>query len=122
MHACAHYTVITCPSLLPDNSHTSIIYLHDNTTPPFPYGTRANYTIDCPEGMERDGEDDVRTCIRNGSSAVGIWNGTAPTCTGTYIGQPTPQLYSQKDRSRVIMLVHSNGLKVNVVRGERYTE
>ncbi len=86
-HACCifayFFTVITCPSLT-DHSHTSIIYLRDNTTPPFPYGTRANYTINCPEGMERDGGDDVRTCTADENSAVGVWSGTAPTCTGMH--------------------------------------
>ena len=44
------------------------------------------YTISCPEGMERDGGDDVSICTGDGNStsAVGVWSGTAPTCTGMY--------------------------------------
>ncbi len=38
--------------------------------------------IACPEGMERDGGDDVRTCTDVENSAVGVWNGTAPVCAG----------------------------------------
>ncbi len=76
-------TGITCPSL-PDQTHTSITY-STGTTLPFPYGTQAMYIINCPEGMDRDGGDDVRTCTGDGHSAVGVWNGTAPNCTGTYL-------------------------------------
>ena len=76
-------TVITCPRL-PDHTHTSITYSTD-TTPPFTIGTRAMYTINCPEGMERDGGDDVRTCTSDGNSIIGVWNGSAPTCTGNYL-------------------------------------
>ncbi len=43
------------------------------------------YTISCPEGMERDGGDDVRTCTADENSTVGVWNGTAPTCAGIII-------------------------------------
>ena len=77
------YTAITCPSL-PDQTHTSITYSTD-TTSPLPFGTQARYTIDCPEGMERGGGDNVRTCNADGNSAVGVWNGTAPICTGMYL-------------------------------------
>ncbi len=44
------------------------------------------YTINCPEGMERGGGDDVRTCTGDVHSimAMGVWNGTAPTCIGTH--------------------------------------
>ena len=73
-------TAITCPRL-PNQTYTSITYSTD-ITPPFPFGTRAMYTISCPEGMERDGRDDVRTCTSDGRSAVGVWSGTAPICAG----------------------------------------
>ena len=73
---------ITCPPL-PDHIHTSITYSPD-TTPSFPYGTQAMYTIDSPEGMERDGGDYIRTCTGDGRSAVGVWSGTGPICTGTH--------------------------------------
>ncbi len=77
-------TAITCPRF-PDQTHTSTITYSTDTTPPFPIGTQATYTVNCPEGMERDGGDDVRTCTSDGRSTVGVWNGTAPTCTGTYL-------------------------------------
>ena len=38
------------------------------------------YVIVCPEGLEQREGDDVRTCIGNGSSPVGQWNGAAPVC------------------------------------------
>ena len=74
-------TAITCPRL-PDHNQTSISYSPD-TIPPFPFGTRAMYTINCPEGMESSGGDDMRTCT-DGIKAVGVWSGTAPTCTGMH--------------------------------------
>ncbi len=80
--SCAINTAITCPSLT-DHTHTSITY-STGTTSPFAYGTRAMYTINCPEGMDRDGGDDVRNCTSDGRSAVGVWSGTAPNCTGIY--------------------------------------
>ena len=40
------------------------------------------YVIVCPEDFERSGGDDVRTCIGNSTSLVGMWNGTVPVCTG----------------------------------------
>ena len=39
------------------------------------------YATDCPEDLEREG-DDMRTCTSDGSSPRGMWNGTAPYCTG----------------------------------------
>ncbi len=81
--SCAIITAVNCPHL-PDHTHTSITYSTD-TSSPFPLGTQAVYTISCPGGMERDGGDDVRTCTDDGRSVVGVWNGTAPTCTGTYL-------------------------------------
>ena len=40
------------------------------------------YVTVCLEDLERRGGDDVRTCIGDGSSPMGQWNGTAPVCTG----------------------------------------
>ena len=34
--------------------------------------------------MERNGGNDVRTCTSDDISAVGVWSGTAPNCTGMY--------------------------------------
>ena len=71
-----------CPPL-PDHPYGSITYSSDNT-PPYVFGTQAMYAVECPEGFERKGGDDVRTCTGDGSSPVGQWNGTAPNCTGIY--------------------------------------
>ena len=71
-------TAITCPPL-PDHPYGSITYSPDNT-PPYLFGTQAMYVTVCPEGLERRGEDDVRTCTGDGSGPVGQWNGTAPVC------------------------------------------
>ena len=46
----------------------------------YDYGTTAIYQ--CNSGYELTGGDTVRTCTGDGSSPLGQWNGTAPTCTG----------------------------------------
>ncbi len=82
---CKFITVIINCLGLPDQSYTSITYSTvGDTTPLFPIGTQARYAISCPEGMERDGGDDVRNCTGVENSVVGMWSGTAPNCTGTY--------------------------------------
>ena len=47
------------------------------------------YVTVCPEGLERRGGDDVRTCISDGSRPNGTWNGTAPDCTGIVFSYET---------------------------------
>ena len=71
--------VITCPPL-PDHPYGNITYSPDNT-PPYLFGTQAKYVTVCPEGLERSGGDDVKTCTGDSSSPLGQWNGTAPVCT-----------------------------------------
>ncbi len=57
-----------------------ITYQHE--TPPFSYGTRAQYVVSCPPELERNGGDDERNCTTNGRSAVGVWFGAVPICAG----------------------------------------
>ncbi len=57
-----------------------ITYHHETTL--YSYGTQARYNVSCPPELERSGGDDVRTCIANGNSAVGVWSGAAPICAG----------------------------------------
>ena len=71
-----------CPPL-PAHPYGSITYSSDSA-PPYLFETQATYAVECPEGLERSGGDDVRTCTGDGSSPVGQWNGTAPNCTGIY--------------------------------------
>ncbi len=76
-----YITAITCHNIT-DHAYTSITY-PPRTSSSFPIGARAFYTINCPEGMERNGGDNVRICnTGDGRSAVGVWSGTPPTCTG----------------------------------------
>ncbi len=65
---------IICPSLEKDQDIT--VNFQD---PPY-YGTQAMYETNCPTGQERRGGDDVITCTGDGSSATGVWSGTAPIC------------------------------------------
>ena len=81
--ACGIFPAITCLPL-PDHPYGSITYSPDNT-PPYLFETQAMYVTVCPEGLERRGGDDVRTCTGDGSSPVGQWNGAAPICTGKFV-------------------------------------
>ena len=74
--------VIRCPPL-PDHLYGNVTYSPDDT-PPYLFGIQAVYETVCPEGYDRSGGDDVRTCTGDGSSTMGMWNGTAPVCTGVY--------------------------------------
>lgn len=81
-------SAITCPLLtLPDHSSGSIDYSPD-VRAPYDFGTRATYHINCNESFERAQErgDDVRTCVGDGRSSSGEWNGTAPICSGVLFG------------------------------------
>ena len=71
-------TAITC-SAFPAVENGTITYSSD-TTEPYDYGTTAIYQ--CDSGYELTGGDTVRTCTGDGSSPVGQWDGTAPTCSG----------------------------------------
>ncbi len=70
---------ITCPPLA-DSLYGLISY--STNTSPYLFGTQATYTITCPLGQERSGGDDVRICLGDGHSTVGVWTGTAPICAG----------------------------------------
>ena len=69
----------TSCSALPAVENGMVTYSSD-TTEPYDYRTTATYQ--CDSGYELTGGDTVRTCTGDGSSPVGQWNGTAPTCTG----------------------------------------
>ena len=70
-------TAIVCQELGPldDGSVTYSVAEGD----PLVFGTRATYS--CDMGYSLMGEE-IRTCGGNGSSVVGEWNGTEPTCLG----------------------------------------
>ena len=72
------YTAITCSSL--PNIDNGMILYSSNTTRSYGYGTNATYQ--CDEGFSLDREGDVRTCVGNGSSSNGTWNGQLQACTG----------------------------------------
>ena len=44
---------------------------------------RATATYQCDDGYILNGGDVMRTCVGDGSSPNGKWNGSAPTCSGT---------------------------------------
>ena len=52
----------------------------NETTISYAFGINATYQ--CDEGFSIDGGDDVRTCVGDGSSSNGTWNGQPPTCIG----------------------------------------
>ncbi len=75
-----------CP---PPLTHPHGTVVHFSPGPPYPFGTKAEYfKISCPEGMKARGGNSLRTCTSDGSSAVGVWNGTAPVCAGSPIRTP----------------------------------
>ena len=47
---------------------------------PFDFGTVATYS--CCTGFGLNGGDVTRMCEGDGSSSIGEWSGTAPTCVG----------------------------------------
>ncbi len=50
-----------------------------DTTAPFDFGTTATYS--CNDGFFLEGNT-VRNCEGDGSRRTGLWDGTAPVCTG----------------------------------------
>ncbi len=53
-----------------------------DTTSPFDFGTTATYS--CNDGYFLEGEQ-TRSCAGDGSSTMGTWDLTAPTCTGIVV-------------------------------------
>ena len=49
-----------------------------NRLAPFELGTTATYVCDLGYGVLED--SDVRVCMKDGFSEIGMWNGTAPSC------------------------------------------
>ena len=41
-------------------------------------------TYQCDHGYVQNGGDGKRTCIGDDNNSTGDWNGTAPTCSGTF--------------------------------------
>ena len=70
------HSAIQCSTL----GNGNIIYSTGTAEDQFDYGTTATYQ--CDSGYELTGGDTVRTCTGDGSSPVGQWNGTTPTCFG----------------------------------------
>ena len=66
-----------CPDIA-DPINGQIHFSSDNLAP-FDFETFATYS--CDPGYELSGGNDVRMCDGNSVSAVGSWNGTAPSCT-----------------------------------------
>ncbi len=53
-----------------------------DTSAPFDFATAATYS--CNEGFFLEGNE-IRNCGGDGSSMTGLWDGTAPVCTGLCI-------------------------------------
>ena len=66
-----------CPTLIPPDN-AMITYTPDNTAP-FIYQTSAVYSCNDGYGLS---VATTRTCVASDLGG-GMWNGTAPTCTGT---------------------------------------
>lgn len=75
-------TAITCNDIS-DPVNGQITFAPD-TQSPFLHGTIASYscTFDGENriGFGLEGGNETRTCVGDGSSATGDWNGIAPTC------------------------------------------
>lgn len=71
------FTAIKCPALSAF-ANGDITYAPD-TTAPFEFLSIATHS--CNIGFFLTG-DETRSCGGDGSSAVGVWNGTASTCSG----------------------------------------
>ena len=99
---CSNFTVaITCSTLdaIPNGA---IVYSPD-TIDPFDFETNATYS--CNEGFYLEGES-IRTCIGDGSSVSGVWNGITPVCTGMFTKLNLNNLCVQTYTCMFICLFH----------------
>ena len=80
-HCCVLFTAIECPALS-TLANGDISYTPDMTGP-LDFATIATHS--CNTGFFLMGIGTLRSCGGDGSSTVGIWNGTAPTCLGIVI-------------------------------------
>ena len=48
-----------------------------------PHAIKTIATYQCDIGYILTGGDVMRTCVGDGSSPTGSWNGSTPTCSGT---------------------------------------
>ena len=71
-------TAITCEDLL--NPPNGDVNFSPDKTAPFDFGTNATYS--CGTGFGLSEGNAMRTCDGDGSSPIGEWDGTAPTCEG----------------------------------------
>ena len=67
---------ITCPTLS-SIMNGQVIF---SSASPFSFGTEATYS--CDDGYGLTSENRTRTCDGSGSSPVGVWSGSVPTCEG----------------------------------------
>ena len=76
------HAAITCGDI-PDPENGQIIHVPD-THAPFEFGNEAQYSCyvdgETRIGYGLTGGNHTRTCTGDGSSLVGYWTGTAPTC------------------------------------------
>ena len=69
---------IMCPSL-PEPLNGQVVS-STNTTGDQVFGATATYV--CDSGFGLSGGERVRTCSSDGSSTIGFWTGSAPSCLG----------------------------------------
>ena len=73
-------SVIQCPRLsAPDNGNVQMTAPPGIGATPQDYGAVARYT--CNYGHYLDG-DQIRNCVGDGTSIVGYWDGSEPSCIG----------------------------------------
>lgn len=89
-------TVITCSALAPVNNG-QLVY---SAIAPYDFSTEAMHS--CDEGYFLEGNE-IRTCQGDGSSVTGQWSGSAPVCSGNYVGHAFTSLCNY-DHSSICIL------------------
>ena len=116
----SHSVAILCTSLAPDVN--GVIIFAPDSTEPFDFQTTATYG--CNEGFFLLGNAnyDTRWCDGDGLSTSGVWNSTAPSCSGetSFI----PYYYREKfnEYSPLCFLIWSlgHGYYINDVASTAY--
>ena len=75
-------TVIICPAL-PAVDNGMVVYFENTTASSYDFATQAMYK--CSESYTLVEGDAVRTCVGDGSSSIGNWDGVAAICSGIHI-------------------------------------